>query len=132
MELVTRIAIQPLGAEHGLLREALDSLYTLFARTREILQDAGPQVAVKGESSLGFIAIRVLNEGIRPFTAKWHPLLLAHEEQRPEGISQYDHEQQWRQAGEMRTELAELQENLEVYAEALAKIAGVKHAKVPR
>jgi len=44
VELVTRVAVQPLETDQGLLREALTSLYSLFGTTREILKDAGPDV----------------------------------------------------------------------------------------
>lgn len=47
VELTTRIAIQPLAPGHGLLREALNSLYTLFTEMRKILRDAGRAIASK-------------------------------------------------------------------------------------
>ena len=124
VELSTRIAVQPLGPEAGLIREALSSLYSIFGATREILREAGPAVAA-GPNSFGPIAIEVLNKGIRPFTAKWHPLLLTHEETRPKEVSARDHERTWEKAAECRQELAKLQEQMLIYAEALAKIAGV-------
>jgi hypothetical protein len=124
VELSTRIAIQSLGLEEGLLREALSSLYSIFAVTREVLREAGPSVA-QGPKSLGPIAIEVLNRGLRPFLAKWHPLLLAHEQKRPEGVSAREHEKAWKQEPELREELTQLQEQMMIYAEALAKIAGV-------
>ncbi len=74
MELVTRIAVQPLDSEEGLMREALNSLYSLFGSTREILRTSGPQVGAS-RKSVGGIAIAVLNNGLRPFLAKWHPIL---------------------------------------------------------
>ena len=40
IELVTRIAVQPLATKEGLMREALNSLYNLFGSTREILRKA--------------------------------------------------------------------------------------------
>ena len=43
IELVTRIAVQSLGFEQGLLREALNSLYTLFGTTREVFEGSGAQ-----------------------------------------------------------------------------------------
>jgi hypothetical protein len=125
VELTTRIAVQPLDPEHGLLREALASLYALFAQTREILCEAGPRVA-HGENSFGPIAIEVLNKGIRPFTAKWHPRLQAHEQKRPPDVSALEHERAWKDFQAMRDELAELQKELKKYADVLAKIAGVK------
>ena len=78
VELVTRVAVQPLGREEGVLREALSSLHSLFGTTRQVLREAGPDVGTSRES-LGGIAIAVLNRGLRPFLAKWHPLLQAWE-----------------------------------------------------
>ena len=84
VELVTRIAVQHLDSEAGLIREALNSLYNLFAPTRDILRKAGPNVGASKES-VGGIAIAVLNNGLRPFLTKWHPLLHEWEAQRHEG-----------------------------------------------
>lgn len=42
VELVTRIAVQSLEIDEGLLREALNSLYSLFGTTRQVLKEAGP------------------------------------------------------------------------------------------
>lgn len=125
VELTTRIATEPLDPERGLLREALNSLYSLFDLTREILREAGPNVA-KGPSSFGTVAIDVLNKGLRPFTTKWYPSLLTHEQKRPSDVSALEHEQAWAHATEMRQELGELQEQLKIYAKVLAQIAGVK------
>jgi hypothetical protein len=55
----------------GSAREALDSLYALFATTRDVLRKAGPD-AGRGPKSVGALAIRVLNEGLRPFVVRWH------------------------------------------------------------
>src|SRR5688500_11600764 len=81
VELVTRIAIQPLEIDQGLVREALTSLYSLFATTRATLKEASPDVGCSRES-VGGIAIAVLNNGLRPFLAKWHPLLQTWDAQR--------------------------------------------------
>jgi hypothetical protein len=56
------------------MREAMNSLYSLFGSTREILRKAGPTVGASHDS-VGGIAIAVLNKGLRPFLSKWHPLL---------------------------------------------------------
>jgi hypothetical protein len=125
VELMTRVAVQPLDPEHGILREVLDSLYTIFKLTRDILKDAGPGVA-KGPASLGPIAIAVLNQGLRPFTAKWHPRLKDYEAKRAGDVSQVAHEHAWELAQEMRQDLAQTQEELKIYADVLALIAGAK------
>ena len=125
VELTTRIAVQPLGPQEGLLREALGSLHSLFGLTREILREAGPAVA-HGPKSFGPVAIEVLNKGLRPFTGKWHPLLDAHEKKRPEAVSPLEHERNWEHYQEMHQELVELQKQIKTYTDALAEIAGAK------
>lgn len=124
VELVTRIAVQSLEIDQGLLREVLNSLHSLFATTREILKEAGPDVGASRES-VGGIAIVVLNKGIRPFLSKWHPLLQTWEASRPADLSPKEHEQNWPEEPKLREELAKLRLDLELYADALAKIAGV-------
>ncbi len=125
VELNTRIAVQQLQADQGLLREALNSLYSLFPSTRQILREAGPILGASRES-VGGIAIRVLNEGLRPFLSKWHPALGKWEAQRPTNISAKQREEDWPDKFEFRNELELLRQNLEVYADNLAKIAGVQ------
>jgi hypothetical protein len=125
IELVTRIAIQPLEEDQGLLRETLNSLYQLFPTTREILKEAGPSVGASHDS-VGGIAIHVLNNGLRPFLAKWHPLLQAWEAQRPPNLSPKEHEDNWSEQPNLRSDLELLRKDLEQYANALATIAGVK------
>ncbi len=125
VELVTRIAVQPLEVDQGLVREAMNSLYSLFGTTREVLKAAGPDVGASRDS-VGGIAIAVLNNGLRPFLAKWHPLLQAWEARRPVGVSPKEHEQSWSEEPKLRSELEALRGGLEDYAKALAKIAGVE------
>jgi hypothetical protein len=125
VELVTRIAVQSLSSDQGLLREALNSLYTLFGTTREVLKSSGPKVGAS-RHSVGGIAIAVLNNGLRPFMSKWHPVLEEWEAQKPDKVSKKVHEDNWTEAPRMRQELDELRNDLEQYAIALAKIAGVE------
>jgi hypothetical protein len=124
VELVTRVAVQELAEDAGLVREAMNSLYTLFGTTREILRSAGPDVGASRES-VGGLAIAVLNQGLRPFLTKWHPLLQIWEAQRPGDRSPKEHEQLWKQEPALRQDLSRLREELEIYAQALAKVAGV-------
>lgn len=124
VELVTRIAVQPLEIDTGLLREALTSLYNLFGITRQVLKEAGPNVGASRES-VGGIAIAVLNNGLRPFLAKWHPLLQTWEAQRPPHMSPKEHERNWSEEPKLRDELEALRKDLEKYANALAVIVGV-------
>ena len=125
VELSTRIAVQPLGEDEGILREALTSLYNVFGITRQILREAGPEIA-KGPQSFGAIAIDVLNKGLRPLLVKWHPLLKAYEEQKPTEKTTVEHERSWDRGKELRQELNQVREQMVIYVEALAKIAGVE------
>jgi len=63
---------------------------------------------------------------LRPFMTLWHPALEDWESQRPNNLSKKVHEQNWSEAAKMRQELSELRADLEQYAIALAKIAGVE------
>lgn len=128
VELVTRIAVQKLEDDEGLMREALSSLYALFGETRRILRAYGPGVATpskKSDVSFGEIAVRVLNEWLRPLLAKWHPLLSDHESRRKTSTSAYEHERGWDKANALRSDLADLQARLIAYADLLAKVCGV-------
>lgn len=125
IELVTRIAVQILDHEQGTVREALSSLYSLFGSTRDILRKYGPGVGAS-HKSVGGIAIEVLNVGLRPFMSKWHPLLQTWEAQKVSGLSPQEHEKAWEYEPQVRQELADLRKELEIYANALAEISGVK------
>ena len=67
VELITRITTQPLDDTDGDEETALDSIYQLFSVTREILKSKG-----RNAENFSKIAVIVLNQIIRPFTAKWH------------------------------------------------------------
>jgi hypothetical protein len=71
-EIRTRISTQPLHYRSGDEEAALDSLYKLFELTRKTLEDKGPECR-----HLATIAIHVLNNHVRPLTAKWHKKKLA-------------------------------------------------------
>lgn len=128
VELITRIAIQPLGPGEGLMREALSSLHALFQETRRILKAYGPKVATrlrKAELSFGEIAVAVLNQHLRPFLSKWHPLLQAHEALRAATAPPFAHEAAWPQAAQLRQELDALRRPLTEYADLLAEACGI-------
>lgn len=125
VELVTRIAVQSLEVDRGTVREVLDSLYSLFSSTREILREAGPKVGASSDS-VGGIAIAVLNNGLRPFLSKWHPLLQVWEAKRTPDLSPKEHEENWVKEPQLRGELSLLRADLEKYANALVEIVGLK------
>lgn len=135
VELITRIAVEELKPEEGLLREALSSLYSLFAETRKILRSYGPGIARpkgKGDLSFGFLAVSVLNSAIRPVLAYWHPVLLAYENTRKEGVSPVEHERVWEKNKDLRNDLNKLRDTLKVYSRILEEVAGVPAIEVKR
>jgi hypothetical protein len=134
VELVTRISLEGLSADSGLLREALSSLHELFVETRRILRAHGPRVAKPEKKrllSFGAVAVDVLNVWLRPFLAKWHPRLLDHEQVRASAVPVHQHERAWREAPTMRAELEALQRKLMSYADLLATACEIPslHAK---
>ncbi|WP_211653231.1 hypothetical protein [Planococcus alpniumensis] len=128
VELVTRVSVVGLKEDEGNVREALSSLYAIFAETRGILKRYGPGIAIspgKGDLSLGYIAVSVLNDFLRPFLTKWHPILLSHEETRNEGVSLMNHYKVWERDDEIREGLNQLSDFLYEYSKILAKGAGI-------
>ncbi|MFJ3926118.1 hypothetical protein [Streptomyces sp. NPDC090022] len=138
VELATRVSVVELEEDEGLLREALSSLYTVFATTREILRRYGPAVAPRvapGKVTFGVLAVNVLNLSIRPLLSRWHPLLTAHEAARSEGVDPVAHERRWARAGELREEIEAVRKVLLALALALNEVAGVGDlitVRVPR
>ena len=109
MELLTRITTQDLLPEEGDEKASLDSVYAIFPLTREILRRQG-----SGCGEFAKLAIPVLNQIVRPFTARWHRLSL-----RDGALDEIYKD-------EFRTELGVLQARLRDYTRALAAMANVE------
>ena len=109
IELLTRITTQPLPPEHGVEQTALDSVYKLFELTRDIIKRHG-----RGCAEFTKLAIVVLNQIVRPFTARWHRL------------SELKAFQDPAQCQIFRQELAALQTQLTRYTQMLSAMAGVE------
>lgn len=109
IEMLTRIVTQPLPSESGDEKTALDSVYSLFATTREILRRHGRKTI-----HFSKIAIPILNQVVRPFTAKWHKKSLSGSFKKPRGRKEF------------RVELAALQRSLLNFNKMLAEIAKVE------
>jgi len=109
VELLTRIATQPLPTERGDEQTALESIHTLFSLTRSTIKN-------HGRDCINFtkIAVVVLNQIVRPFTAKWHRLSVAGAFKDTEKCQEF------------RKELEALQVNLRQYTKMLADMAGVE------
>src|SRR5512143_632759 len=122
VELMTRVATQPLELDEGLLHEALQSLHELFPATRHVLRTSGP-AAGASKKSVGGIALAVLNGAVRPFLARWHTRLLAWYETLPPDRTARDHERAWPDEAKCRGEMERLRRGLVEYARSLASIA---------
>jgi len=109
VELITRITTQKLCDDTGDEITALESVYRIFAITRDILK-------IHGRECKGFtkIAVIVLNQIIRPFTAKWHKSSIDGTLDTTEGKNRF------------RQELNCLQIELRKYSGLLAEIAEVE------
>ncbi len=109
IEMLTRITTQPLGSQEGCEYASLNSIYSLFPTTRDILKSKG-----RGCAEFSKIAIVVLNQIVRPFTAKWH--LLSTQEAFKDTA----------RCTEFCSELQVLQKQLKNYTALLANIADVE------
>ncbi len=109
VELLTRITTQYLQPEHGDEKTALVSIYALFGLTRETLKNQGRHC-----EAFAKIAIIVLNQVVRPFTAKWHKESLA---------GAFDDETRCQV---FRDELSQLQKQLRTYTKMLGDMANVE------
>jgi hypothetical protein len=109
VEMLTRIVTQPLDDDTGDLKSALASVHALFPVTREVLKRRG-----RGCVEFTKIAVVVLNQVVRPFTARWHTLA------QTEALADPAIQRRFRE------ELAALQGVLRNYTRALADIAEVE------
>ena len=109
IELLTRVTTQPLPAEYGDEATALNSVYELFPLTREVIKR-------RGRHCIEFtkVAILILNQKVRPFTAKWHNEL------------QKDAFSNTAKCDEFRKELEQLRYILRIYTRMLSNMAGVE------
>lgn len=108
VELITRAATQGLDPDEGDEAAALQSIYELFPLTRETIKR-------NGRHCINFtrIAVVVLDQKVRPFTAKWHPRVFAR------ALGEAD-----KQA--FRAELRDLRRDLRNYTRLLADMAAVE------
>ncbi|EID4426010.1 hypothetical protein LBY41_004312 [Vibrio vulnificus] len=109
VELLTRVTTQSLPTEVGDEKAALASVCNLFSITRDVIKK-------NGRHCIEFtkIAVVVLNQIIRPFTAKWHKESLNGAFDVPE------------KCAEFRSELKEIQVILTRYTQMLADMADVE------
>lgn len=128
VEYETRITTQALLPGEGSAREALTSLHRMFDITRTVLKEEGPDAA-EGPESIGPLAIRILNLGVRPFLVKWHTRLGAFEalaRDSDAGQNPAAGEAGWPDIDEFHADLKKFQGEMCEYVDALATLAGLK------
>jgi hypothetical protein len=106
----------------------LASLYDVFATAREVLRRYGPELAepkASGQYNFAFLALTILNTGIRPLLTRWHPALTDWEAHRPAEASSVEHERAWPQAAALRDDLSTARKSLTDYTAALATACGI-------
>jgi len=108
IELITRVATQRLDPDEGDEAAALKSIHDLFALTRSTIKRNGRHC-----TNFTRIAVVVLNQKVRPFTAKWHPRVIAGK------LNGKDRKV-------FRAELQALQTDLRNYTSLLADLADVE------
>lgn len=129
VELITRVSVVELPQGVGLLRETLNSYYSLFATVRSILKSHGPLIARPAEGSsvsFGHLAVAVLNWVLRPTLAKWHPLLDDYESRRPSDVSRLEWETEWELNEQLRADIAAIRGTLQAYAGLLGEVCDSK------
>lgn len=107
VDLITRVVTQGLTVNFGDEKAALNSIYNIFELTRDNLKRNGRHC-----QEFTKISILMLNQVIRPFTSKWHPIFLK--------------ELSVEQKNEFRFELEVLSVAITSYSKMLADMADVE------
>jgi hypothetical protein len=96
-------------AKEGVDSDALKSIHSLFQTTRDIIKH-------RGRDCIEFtkIAIIILNQKVRPFTTKWHGIVV-------DDVNLIGSEKE-----QFRKELEELKNTLITYSKMLSDMAGVE------
>ncbi|HZN14248.1 MAG TPA: hypothetical protein VFB78_08290 [Acidimicrobiales bacterium] len=131
VEIVTRISVVDLAEDEGSDREALTSLYSLFSTARGLLRTHGVATAQgpnDGRLSLAVVIVRLLNDVLRPFLARWHPRLQEHEAGRQDSVGVATWERQWGGPGgqlhhAFRSDLRQLRGDMREYIYVLGLAA---------
>ena len=123
MGLSNRVIAQDLRIDEentGLIREAMDSLYTSLTFIRDTLKTMPASSAdeIKAKTSFEHALYPLINQVLRPFLSRWHPRLKSWESNGlPESL--------WPLNSECRQDLAITKENAMLYMEALREGLGI-------
>jgi hypothetical protein len=124
VEAVTRIATQPMSDQDGDDGVALKSLYDLFQSTRKSINEMDSIHVLpsrrKHLDTVETYALAMLNQDLRPFLSKWHPLWDIWRKANPDTACSH-----WDLHTLFRDDLKILQPKIRDRAQGLGKIAGV-------
>lgn len=116
VELATRITTQRLHFRAGDEETAAESVFKIFAIVRGLMEKH-PEAKV-----FEALALRLLNDTLRPFTARWHGWMCEDRELRgPDGRPLLKFKDAWVRR-QFRRELLELQPRVRGFQEALAQL----------
>ena len=129
IELATRTTTIATKSSEGTIRTAFTSLHAMFDITRSILRTHGAEASKGsgGNLSLAVIAVRMLNDVIRPVLTQWHPTLEAYEASRPPdatALSAVEWERLWPRGPQCRSDLRAMRQSLRAYMDTLGRVAG--------
>jgi hypothetical protein len=119
VQLATRITTQPLHYRSGEEETAARSIHSLFEKVRELLVQHPDAVEFRQ------LSVRLLNDTLRAYTARWHGWMTADKERRDKDgqpVLRFRDEQVLRQ---FRQELGELRPHLRAVRQQLAELAGI-------
>lgn len=107
--MITTVLTQRLEPEQGVEEAALTSVHKLFQNTRDILIRRG-----RNAQRFSKIAVVILNQIVRPFTAEWHKKSVKGAFKEPAECENF------------RSELGKLQDELKKYSALLAYMSNVE------
>ena len=119
VQLATRIATQPLHYRSGEEERAAWSLFLLFEKTRQLLE------AHREAAEFRAVAVSLLNDTLRPYTARWHGWMTEDKERLSAEGKPLDRFRDERARRQFRKELKELRGKLCKVQERLADLAGI-------
>jgi hypothetical protein len=126
VELSTRISTQPMIDVAGDDGAALQSLYSIFQKTRTLISEIQPSRSMPeyedGTDTIESFALAMLNQHLRPFLQKWHPEWEEWRRTEPAASCL-----SWDRHVKFRDDLRNLQAALREQSKGFARIAGVCH-----
>lgn len=126
-ELVTRKVAIPIDPEHDVIHEIYDSWYHLFGRVRLLIADI-PATQIHDHESTNLlvdIAVKTLNEGLRPHLTRWQARYrhwYKNTREKNPSLSPQELQQTYPHYDDLMTDMRVVNKQLEEYAVELKKL----------